>query len=92
MDHRPPRVDVPTLLLVWPDDSPEHPRYCMIPVANMKPDPLMWLHIFCGEATPTPGHGGTPPDACRVVLPAHKVGNQPEAAPLPILEPVPDPG
>ena len=32
------------------------------------------------------------PDACRVVLPTHKVDNAPEDPPLPILEPVPDGG
>jgi hypothetical protein len=90
------RVDVPTLLLVWPDDTPEHPHYAQTPLANCKPDPLTWLHVLC--ASTSMGHGPAfretdqAPDTALVVLPSRKVDNRPEDLPLPILEPVPDPG
>ena len=29
------RVDVPTLLVVWPDDSQEHPHYVQVPLAEL---------------------------------------------------------
>jgi hypothetical protein len=81
---------VPTLLVVWPDDSPEHPHFVAIPLHNCKPDPLHWLANFADVSTPNYGpaggpHGywpeGTPPVEARVWIP------QPEPAaqiPLPV--------
>jgi hypothetical protein len=53
---------VPTMMVVWPDDSPEHPHYVATPLHNCKPDPLTWLAVLAGVCD-------NPPDVAKVYLP-----------------------
>jgi hypothetical protein len=69
MDH----FRTPTMLVVWPDDSPESPHYVATPLWNCRPDPLHWLATLAAQCTILDDAGtvvaGNPPDHARVVIP-----------------------
>lgn len=69
---------VPTIMVVWSDDSPESPHYVATPLWNCRPDPLHWLVTFTEAHILRDEDGtvivGNPPDFARVFLPPAALG------------------